>query len=223
MIPLRHQALLVAAADLRAERRTGEVAWVAIPFGVVALLVIPMAIGIDTALLARLGSGLFWVVVLLFGLGVTQRQTASGSSAHDDTLRLLGVDPAARFVGSSLASAALLLGFAGIVGFATVILYDPHLASWWILAAVVALAVAGLAMVGTITGAVTRGIGSRTTLAPLLAAPLAIPILLGATQAMEGMRQGAGILRWMLLLALVDSLVAVAGVLTARPLEEAAG
>jgi hypothetical protein len=40
---------------------------------------------------------------------------------------------------------------------------------------------------------------------------------------MEGMRQGAGILRWMLLLALADTLVAVAGVLTARPLEEASG
>jgi heme exporter protein B len=220
---LRRQALLLAAADLRAERRIGEVIWVAIPFGVLALLVIPMAIGIETVLLARLGSGLFWVVVLLFGLGVTQRQTASGSSAHDDTLRLLGVDPAARFIGRSLASAALLFVFAITVGFATLVLYDPPIPPWWLLLAVVALATAGLAMVGTITGAVARGIGSRTTLAPLLAAPLAIPILLGATQAMEGMRQGAGILRWMLLLALVDTLVAVAGVLTARPLEEAAG
>lgn len=223
MIPLRRQVLLIAAADLRAERRTGEVVWVAIPFGLVALLVIPMAIGIDTALLARLGPGLFWVVVLLFGVGITQRQTASGASAHDDVLRLLGVDPAARFAGSAAASALLLLGFAATAGFATVVLYDPPLPSPWLVAAVVVLAVGGLAMVGTITGAVSRGIGSRSTLAPLLAVPLAIPILLGATQAMEGMQQGTGILRWMLLLALSDTLLAVAGVLTARPLEQAAG
>jgi hypothetical protein len=31
---------------------------------------------------------------------------------------------------------------------------------------------------------------------------------------------GAGILRWVLMLAIVDLVVAVAGVLTARPLEE---
>ena len=37
-----------------------------IPFGMVALLVVPMAIGIDTPLLDRIGPGLFWVVLLLF-------------------------------------------------------------------------------------------------------------------------------------------------------------
>jgi len=34
------------------------------------------------------------------------------------------------------------------------------------------------------------------------------------------LRAGAGILRWILLLAVVDVVLALAGVLTARPLEE---
>jgi hypothetical protein len=50
---------------------------------------------------------------------------------------------------------------------------------------------------------------------------MSVPILLGAAQATEGLRLGAGILRWLLLLAVVDLVLAIAGVLTARPLEEA--
>jgi heme exporter protein B len=221
MIPLRRQAAVLARAELRAERRAGEVVMVIAPFGVVALLVVPMAVGIDTALLSRLGPGLFWVIVLLFGLTVTQRQTAAADPAHDEVLQLLGVDPAARFGATALASAILLLGFQIIVGAAMFLLYDPTITGVWWLAALLPLAAAGLAMIGTLAGAVARGLGARTTLAPLLAAPLSIPILLAGAQALEGLGQGVGILRWMVTLALVDVLLAVTGVLTARPLEEA--
>jgi len=65
-----------------------------------------------------------------------------------------------------------------------------------------------------------QGRGRHGPLAPLLVAPLAIPILLGAAQATEGLRLGTGILRWILVLALVDVVLALAGVLTARVLEE---
>ena len=41
-----------------------------------------------------------------------------------------------------------------------------------------------------------------------------------AAQATEGLRLGTGILRWVLLLAVTDLMLAIAGVLTARPLEE---
>lgn len=221
MTKLRTQVAFLVGAELRTERRSGEVALIVIPFGAIALLIIPMALGIETTLLARIGPGMFWAVVVLFGLTLTQRQTASMSSAHDDTLRLLGVDPAARFVATATATAALLLIFSVAAGLVTIILYDPALDGLAWAAIVIPLAAAGLAMVGTIAGSVAQGLGSRTTLAPLLAVPLSVPIVLGASQATEAMRQGVGILRWILLLALVDVLLAVAGVVTARPLEEA--
>jgi heme exporter protein B len=218
---IRRQAAVLTRAELRAERRAGEVTMVIAPFGVVALLVIPMAVGVDTALLSRIGPGLFWVVALLFGLTVTQRQTAASDPAHHEVLQLLGVDPAARFCATSVASAVLLLAFQVIVGAAMVFLYDPAISGWWWLTLLLPLSAAGLAMIGTLAGSIARGLGSRTTLAPLLAVPLSIPILLAGAQATEGLRQGAGILRWMVTLALVDVLLAVTGVLTARPLEEA--
>lgn len=216
---IRHIAIL-ARTHLRDEARAGEVALVVVPFGAVALLVIPMAVGIDTPLLARIGPGLFWAVVLLFGTIVTQRQSATLTEARSDAFTLLGVDPAARFAAASLAGFALVLAFAAALLGVTVVLYTPDTSGWWWLALIVPLAAAGIAMVGTVAGAVARGLGNRSSLAPLLVAPISVPILLAAAQATEGLRAGAGILRWILLLAVVDVILALAGVLTARPLEE---
>jgi hypothetical protein len=46
-------------------------------------------------------------------------------------------------------------------------------------------------------------------------------MLLAATQVTEGIRVGATIFGWLLLLVVMDLLLAVAGVLSARPLQEA--
>ena len=216
---IRHTTILLRAA-LRDERRAGEVTRVIIPFGVVALLVIPLAVGVDSPLLDRIGPGLFWVVLLLFGTIVAQRHSAALNEPRRDLLTLLGVDPASRFAAGALASTLLLLVFAAVCAAVTVILYDPRLAGLPWLAAIVPLACAGLAMVGTIAAAVASGTGARTSLAPLLVVPMSVPILLAAAQATEGLRAGAGILRWILLLAAVDLVLAMAGVLTARPLED---
>ncbi len=216
---IRHIAILFRA-QLRDERRTGEVMLVIIPFGMVALLVVPMAIGIDTPLLDRIGPGMFWVVLLLFGTLVTQRQSASLSEPRRDTLRLLGVDPAARFAAAAMAGAVLLTLFAIVAGAVTFVLYEPGIADPAWLAAIIPLTCAGLAMVGTIAGSIAGGSRVRGTLAPLLVVPVSVPLLLAAAQATEGLRAGSGMLRWLLLLCVVDVVLALAGVLTARPLEE---
>ena len=216
---IRHIAVLLRY-QLRDERRTGEVLRVIIPFGAVALLVIPLAVGVDSPLLDRIGPGLFWTVLLLFGTLVTRRESAFPGEARRDLLTLLGVDPAARFAASAITASVLLLGFAVVCAAVTVALYDPTLAGLPWLALIIPLACTGLAMVGTIVAAVTAGGGGRGALAPLLVVPVSVPILLAAAQATEGLRVGAGILRWVLLLAAVDVVLAMAGVLTARPLEE---
>lgn len=208
--------------ELRDEFRGGEVALVVLPFGVVALLTIPMAVGIDTPLLQRIGPGIYWSIVLLFGVLVTQRHSSLAPPAARDMLRMAGVDPAARFAATALATFLLLLGFEVGAGLATVTLYDPALKSWWWLAVLLPLTAAGLAMVGTIAGNIVAGLEARTSLVPLIVVPIAVPLLLGAAQATEGLRVGGSILRWVLLLAIVDTVLALAGVLTARLLEESA-
>ncbi len=110
------QALAVARKDLMMERRTGEVLLVTVPFGAVALLLTPLAVGTDQPLLTRIGAGMYWVVVLLFGILVAIRQSATDDQPQRDLLGLLGIDPAARFAGQAGATLAMVLLFELLLG-----------------------------------------------------------------------------------------------------------
>jgi heme exporter protein B len=79
----------------------------------------------------------------------------------------------------------------------------------------------GLTELGTLAGEVTAGLRSRTSLASLIVAPLAIPLIIGGSQTLESVAREATILPWILLLLATDLALAVAGVGLARPLEEA--
>lgn len=215
------QALEVARKDLLVESRTAEVLLVTAPFGAAALIFIPLAIGTDAPLLSQLGAGMYWIVVLLFGVLVILRKSAVDGPPQRDVVRLLGLDPAARFTGGTMATAVLLLLFEALLAPVVVALYNPDLRGWGWLVVILPLVALGLALLGTIAGGVTTSLGTRTSLTPLLIVPLALPLLLGATQAFEGLRLGRGILPWLALLAAVDLALAVSGVLAARPLEEA--
>lgn len=220
-VPFWSQAGVIARTDLRSELRTGEVLAVTIPFGAVALLLIPFGIGTDVPLLRQIGVGIYWAVVLLFGMLVALRRSAAEGPAQRDLLGLLGVDPAARFAGRALSTGVLLLAFELILGPVALALYDARISGWPWLAIVVPLVAAGLALLSTLIGSIVGGTASAPALVPLLVAPLSIPILLAATQAGEGLRLGESILAWLLLLVVMDILLAIAGVLTARPLQEA--
>jgi heme exporter protein B len=82
------------------------------------------------------------------------------------------------------------------------------------------LAAIGLALLGTLTGSIVSSTSAGTALVPLLVAPLSVPLLLGATQGYEGLRLGHSIVSWVLLMVAVVLVVAIIGVLTARPLQE---
>lgn len=216
------QVLEIARKDLLVEARTAEVLLMTAPFGAAALILIPLAIGTDAPLLSDLGPGLYWIVVLLFGILIVLRKSAADGPPQRDLVRLLGVDPAALFTGDTLATSGLVLVFEVILGPVLVALYNPDLEGWPWLFLILPLVALGMGLLGTIAGGVTTSIGTRTSLTPLLIIPLALPLLLGATQVIEGLQLGQSILPWLALLAAVDLALAVSGVLAARPLEETA-
>ncbi len=215
------QAGEIARKDLLVEGRAGEALFITVPFGAVALMLIPLAIGTDKPLLSQIGPGMFLAVALLFGMLVAFRQTAADTPAQRELLTLLGTDPAAKFVGRTATSSLLLLVFELILAPVTFILYNPgRIPGWpWLLVVTVLLAV-GLALVGTLAGSVTSGLRTRNTLTPLLVAPLAMPMLLASAQVVESLRAERGILLWIALLAAMNLAIAVIGVATAGPLEE---
>lgn len=211
----------IARKDLMIEGRAGEAMYITVPFGAVALMLIPLAIGTDKPLLSRVGPGMFLAVALLFGMLVAFRQTATDTPPQRELLVLLGTDPAAKFVGRAATSMLLLLVFEVVLAPVTILLYNPgRIDGWpWLLLVIVLLA-SGLSLVGTLAGSVTLGLKTRSTLTPLLVAPLSMPMLLAAGQVVEALRDGTSILVWTLMLLTINLAMAVIGVATAKALEE---
>lgn len=218
--PLR-QCLELAGKDLRAEARAGEALLVTVPFGAVGLLLVPLAVGTDTPLLREIGPGLYWVVVLLSGVLVTLRASTVDGPAQLDLLRLSGVGPGTRLAGRALANTVLLLGVQALLGPVAVVLYDPDLSGWPWLAPAALLVAAGLGVLGALAHALAQGLAGRTTLGPLLVAPLAVPLLLGATQMLTAAHYHRPAWPWLALMLTADLLTALAAALCAAHLEEA--
>lgn len=222
MIGFMHQVRLVAARDLLRERRSGEVLWVTLPFGAIALLLIPLAIGTDAPMLRAIGPGLFWAVVMLFGVLISIRQTSTENQPQRDQLALSGLDPAAIYLGRAAASFVLILGFQAVLGLVTVLLYDVGLRGWWLLPVTFVVVAAGLALLGTLAAGIVATGRNAAALVPLLVAPLSIPLLIGATQALEALELGRSSLSWVLMMVVTVIVLAIAGVLSAQPLQESA-
>ena len=214
------QVRAVVDRDLLRERRRGDMLWITIPFGTIALLLVPLAIGTDAVLLREIGPGMYWVIVMLFGVLVSVGRSSMETLPQQDASALLGLDPAAGFVGRTVSSAILLMIFESVVGVVAVGLYDISIIGpLWLLATMLIVAF-GLALLGTLTGAIVNSSSAGTALVPLLVAPLSVPLLLGATQTYDGLLGGYSIVSWVLLMVAVVLVVAIIGVVSSRPLQE---
>jgi len=217
------QALEIARVDLAVERRAGSTLRITIPFAVVALIVFPLALDFQLGVVSAIGTGVFWSLGILFGMQVALRKSASDGRERRDLHALLGVDPAARFVGRAISGGVLMVCFLLVLLAAMTVLFDPVLPNgvWPVLLLSTILVAIGLTELGTLAGEVTTGLANRTVLASLIIAPLALPLIIGGSQSVAALERDTSILPWILLLLASDLALAVAGVGLARPLEEA--
>lgn len=214
-----HLAALIGA-ELRAELRAGEVLLTTVPFAAAGLLVVAIAVGADVPLLRRLGPGLYWALVLLFGSLITLRQSASDRPARRDVLILLGIDPAVQWTSRATAATLLLLAFQLLLAPVAVVVYDPALQGIALQAAAVLLVAVGIGALGTIAADLTASARTRTSLVPLIVTPLTLPLVIAAVQLHEGAGYDASPWPWLALAVLVDLTIVVAGLLSAQPLQE---
>lgn len=217
------QAVEIARVDLRLERRIGDSLRIVLPFGIVSLLIIPLALGVRLNLASQIGLAIFWALGILFGMQIALRHSASDSRERRDLYALLGVDPAARFVGRTISGSLLTFGFFLALFATMVVVYGPELPRGGTPVAILASALLaiGLTELGTLAGEVTSDLRNRSTLASLIIAPLAVPLVIGASQSLEALTRDTSILPWVLLILATDLALAVAGVGLARPLEDA--
>lgn len=214
------QCFVLAHKDLRVEARAGEALLVIAPFGAVALLLVPLAVGTDAPLLRQVGSGLFWVMVLLVGVLVTLRTSTGDGPAQRELLRLCGLRAGARLAGRALANMVLLLAVQVLLAPVAVAVYNPALSGWpWLVPTGLLVAI-GLGVLGALVDALAQGLAGRTTIGPLLVAPLAVPLLVGATQVLTAAGHDRGPWPWLLLMITADVVTALAAVVCAAHLED---
>jgi heme exporter protein B len=202
-------ALLVAAKDLRIERRSRVLLWQVLPFGVMGLVLSGLALGPAHAGHSNAGPGLFYLVMLLVTLLMINRsQVIEGSAGTRASVATLGLDPAGVFLGKALALAVELwiTGAVLLVG-AVLVLHTALVGTLQALPSV-AVILAALAAAGTLFGALSGGGQGPATLLPVLSLPAFAPLLIAGERSFSASLHGGALWQWW-----VISIVALAAYL----------
>jgi heme exporter protein B len=201
--------------DLRAELRSFEAVPAMLMFVVSAYVLFHF--GLDReALAGDLAAGVLWVTLLLAAvLGMSRLFVTEREEGGFDAFLLAPVDRTAMLV----AKALTLFGFLVIVELVAVpafaiLLLEPGLGQTLPeLVAILLLADAGLAVIGTLVGALAVQTRARDLIAPLLALPLSLPVLIAGANATAPLVQRGGAEavegRWLTILGLYDLVFAL--------------
>jgi heme exporter protein B len=197
--------------DLQLERRSFESVPAMLMFSVTVFVLFHFGLDRD-ALAGDLAAGVLWVTLLLAAvLGMNRLFVAEREQGGFDAFLLAPVDRTAMFV----AKAAVLFGFLVAVELIAVpafvlLLLEPGIGQALPeLLAVLLLADAGIAVVGTLVGALGVQTRARDLIIPLIALPLLVPVVIGAAQATAPLFETGGAdaleVRWLGVLALYDA------------------
>ncbi len=190
-------ALLVAAKDLRIERRSRVLLWQVLPFGVMGLVLSGLALGPTHAGHSSAGPGLFYLVMLLVTLLMINRsQAIEGSRGTRASVATLGLDPAGVFLGKALALAVeLWITGAVLLAGAVLVLHTALVGTLQALPSVVVI-LAALAAAGTLYGALSGGGQGPATLLPVLSLPGFAPLLIAGERSFSASLHGGAFWQW---------------------------
>jgi heme exporter protein B len=207
---VRRAVEAVIRKDLRIEARTGEAVPSMVLFSISTFVLFHFALD-RRSVEGDLAAGVLWVTLLFAAvLGMTRLFVGEREQGGFDGFLLAPVDRTSLFV----AKATVLFCFLTAVELVAVpafaiLLLEP--APWGAipeLIAVFALANAGIAVVGTLIGALGVQTRARELIVPILALPLMIPVAISAARATSPLLAEAGASglpgRWLAVLALYD-------------------
>jgi heme exporter protein B len=212
---MRRTIAALLAKDLALELRTREAVPAMVLFSVTTYVVFHFGLDRDT-IDGALAAGVLWVTLLFAAiLGINRLFVAEHEQGGFDGFLLAPVDRTALFVAKALA----LFGFLCLVELVAVpafavLLLGPSLGQALPGLLVVLLAAnAGIAIVGTLVAALAIQTRARDLMVPLLALPMLVPVVLGASRATAPLlgQGGAAALPgdWLSLLGLYDLLFAL--------------
>jgi heme exporter protein B len=205
----------VLRKDLRVELRTLESVPAMTLFAVTTFVLFHF--GLDRSSLdGALASGVLWVTLLFAAvLGQNRLFVAEEEQGGFDGFLLAPVDRTALFVAKAIALFAFLttVELVAVPAFAILLLGPSPWAGLPELVLVLALANAGIAVIGTLVAGIAIRTRARDLIGPLLTLPLLVPVVLAASEATAPLfaADGAEALpgRWVAVLAIYDLLMAL--------------
>jgi heme exporter protein B len=208
---VRSTVAALVRKDLRLELRAFESLPAMLMFSVSTFVLFHF--GLDRGSLAGdLAAGVLWVTLLFAAvLGMNRLFIAEREQGGFDGFLMAPVDHTALFV----AKAILLFGFLvaveliAVPAFVVLLLEPGPGQALPELLAVLLLADAGIAVVGTLVGALGVQTRARDLIVPLIALPLLVPVVIAAAEATTPLFEAGGAEtlegRWLLLLGLYDA------------------
>jgi heme exporter protein B len=196
--------LAVVRRDLRLALRQGGDAAMVAGFFILTIILFPFGVGPEAALLARIGSGIVWVVALLAALLSLDRLFVA--DYEDGSLEDLALAPLplefvilAKVLAHWLVTGLPLAALAPLLG----LLLGIPAAGYGALVIGMALGTPSLSLIGSVGAALTPGARRGGVLLSLLVLPLYIPVLILGVGAVEGAISGLGARPHLLLLAAI--------------------
>jgi heme exporter protein B len=196
--------------DLRLELRAPQAVPAMALFSVTTLVVFHFALQ-RGQVEGDLAAGVLWVTLLFAAmLGTGRLFVADHEEGGIDGFLLAPVDRTALLVAKAIALFAYLavVEVVAVPAFAVMLLGpSPDAGALAQLVVVLALADVGVALVGTLIGALAVQTRARDLLVPLLALPLLIPVVIAAAKATTPLlaeASGNAAARWLLILGLYD-------------------
>jgi heme exporter protein B len=212
--PTRTVLAALLRKDLRVELRSFESVPAMSLFSVTTFVLFHFGLRQDS-LSGDLASGVLWVTLLFASvLGINRLFVADAEQGGFDGFLLAPADRSALLFAKVLALLGYLvvLELVAVPAFALLLLgpsIGPALPG---LLVVLVLGDIGVAVIGTLVGALAVRTRARDLLGPLLSLPLLVPVVLGAARATEPLfatHAGALPLRWLGILALYDLVFAL--------------
>ena len=207
---MRRAAAAIVRKDLLVELRTGEAVPSMVLFSISTFVLFHFAIA-RNSVEGDLAAGVLWVTLLFAAvLGIGRLFVAEREQGGFDGFLLAPVDRTAML----LAKATVLLLFllavelVAVPAFAILLLGPSAWGAVPGLAAVLVLADLGVAVVGTLVGAIGVQARARELIVAIVTLPLLIPVVIGAARATSPLLLAAGVGslpgRWIVVLALYD-------------------
>jgi heme exporter protein B len=207
---VRRAVAAIVRKDLLVELRTGEAVPTMVLFSLSTFVLFHFALERDTVA-GELAAGVLWMTLLFAAvLAIGRLFVAEREQGGFDGFLLAPVDPTSMFV----AKAAVLLVFlvavelVAVPAFAILLLGPSPWGALPELALVLALADVGIAVIGTLVGALGVQARARELIVPIITLPLLIPVAIAAARATSPLLLEGGAAglpgRWLVVLALYD-------------------